>query len=381
MQFRSRKELNAIRGTAYIRATLFSFGMISRLSIFLSLVSYVYFGNVITARKVFIVTSFFNILNLSMVYFWPVALTCVAEGYISAKRLQEFLLASEDKRTITADDEKVDKKTKKLAMATVRLACKKSKRIENVHAETKGIEFINATAKWESGDGFCPGMEEMDMKIGEKELCAIVGQVGAGKSTLLSILIGELELDAGQLLVNGRISYAAQEAWLFEGSIRNNIVFVDEYDEQRYKDVVRVCALEKDFKLLPNGDKTVVGERGISLSGGQKARVNLARAIYKQADIYILDDPLSAVDTHVGKHIFEECVEKYLRDKICILVTHQLQYLKHVKHLVFISDGRIAAQGSYDEMQTLTADPFFAIQTATADENVIETKKNIEVSP
>lgn len=315
-----------------------------------------------------------------MVYFWPVALTCVAEGYISAKRLQEFLLASEDKRTIMADDEKSDKKSKKMAMATIRLACEKSKRIENLQAETKGIEFINAAAKWERSDSFCPGVEEINMTVGEKELCAIVGQVGAGKSTLLSILIGELELDAGQLLVNGRISYAAQEAWLFEGSIRNNIVFVDEYDEKRYLDVVRVCALEKDFKLLPNGDMTVVGERGISLSGGQKARVNLARSIYKQADIYILDDPLSAVDTHVGKHIFEECIEKFLTDKICILVTHQLQYLKNVKHLVFVSDGKIAAQGSYQEMQTLTDDPFFAIQTAPVDEKVFEAKQKTEVS-
>lgn len=316
-----------------------------------------------------------------MVYFWPVALTCVAEGYISTKRLQEFLLASEDKQTSSSDDEKQTKKSKKAAMTTIRLACEKSKRIENLNASQCGIEFENATSRWELSDSYSPGLTDVNLKIEDKSLCAIVGQVGAGKSTLLHLITGELELDAGRLTVNGRISYAAQEAWLFEGSIRSNIVFIDEYDEKRYKQVVRVCALEKDFKLLPYGDSTIVGERGISLSGGQKARVNLARAIYKQADIYILDDPLSAVDTHVGKHIFEECVEKYLKDKICILVTHQLQYLKNVKQLVFICDGKIGAQGSYDDMQTLTDDPFFAVQTASeVKETTDEVKKKTEVS-
>lgn len=112
-----------------------------------------------------------------------------------------------------------------------------------------------------------------------------------------------------------------------------------------------MCALERDFDLFAYGDQTIVGERGNSLSGGQRARVNLARAIYRKADIYLLDDPLSAVDAHVGKHIFQQCVQQFLKDKVCVLVTHQLQYLKNIEHLVLIHAGEIAAQGSYKALK------------------------------
>lgn len=144
---------------------------------------------------------------------------------------------------------------------------------------------------------------------------------------------------AGTLKVSGEISYASQEPWLFAGSVRQNILFGLPMDKPRYKQVVRKCALERDFSLLPYGDKTMVGERGVSLSGGQRARINLARAVYKQADIYLLDDPLSAVDTHVGKQLFEQCVTGYLKNKIVILVTHQLQYLQEVDDILYLDDG------------------------------------------
>ena len=141
--------------------------------------------------------------------------------------------------------------------------------------------------------------------------------VGSGKTTLLEAVLGELELDSGSIELNGTLSYANQVPWLFEGSVKSNIIFSEEYDEKRYSEVIKAAGLERDFELFEFGDKTIVGERGISLSGGQKARVSLARAVYKKADIYLLDDPLSAVDTLVGKHIFEECIVKFL--KVCFL--------------------------------------------------------------
>lgn len=115
--------------------------------------------------------------------------------------------------------------------------------------------------------------------------------------------------------------------------------------------MVRVCALLRDFSLLPYGDKTIVGERGISLSGGQRARVNLARAVYKKADIYLLDDPLSAVDAQVGKQIFEECILGYLSDKIVILATHQLQYMKKVDRILLMDQGRIVGRGDFNQLK------------------------------
>lgn len=131
-------------------------------------------------------------------------------------------------------------------------------------------------------------------------------------------MLGELELDLGTIEFNGKMSYANQVPWLFEGSVKSNILFSEEYDEKRYTEVIKAAGLERDFELFEFGDKTIVGERGISLSGGQKARVSLARAVYKKADIYLLDDPLSAVDTLVGKHIFEECIVNFL--KVCFFL-------------------------------------------------------------
>lgn len=186
--------MNAIRGTAYLRATLFSFGMISRLSIFISLVTYIFLGNIITAKKVFVVFSFFNILNLSMVYFWPLALTNVAEGYISAKRIQEFLLASEKKPKALEHkkigDEKKEKGRKNApdenGTAMVKISNTDnvtSKRIVDLTAKFKGIVMQNLTATWESGDKQNAGIHDVNLVVPDGELCAVVGPVGAGENT------------------------------------------------------------------------------------------------------------------------------------------------------------------------------------------------------
>jgi ATP-binding cassette, subfamily C (CFTR/MRP), member 4 len=353
-----RKEVNAIRGSAYVRATLVSFFMISRLSIFLSLVTYVYFGNVITARKVFIVSSFYNILNESMVHFWPMAITCCAEGYISVKRVQEFMMIKE-KATVPAPSAENGVKNGGHANGI-----SLSNGISPHGKPHQGISMDGVTAEWSlENDEKSTGLSGVTFKATEAKLCVIIGTVGSGKSTFLNVVLKELPISAGKLTVTGKVSYAAQEAWLFNGSIKNNILFIEDYDEKRYRDVIRVCALEKDLEIWPHGDETIVGEKGVSLSGGQKARVNLARAIYRRADIYLLDDPLSAVDANVGKHIFDKCIKEFLADKVCILVTHQLQYLKHVPHIVLMQAGHIEAQGTYKELISTKA---YMIQSLAA---------------
>lgn len=237
-----------------------------------------------------------------------------------------------------------------------------SKRVQMVESPHKYVRFEKATAAWEQNEGNqMNGIFDISVDI-DSGLCAIVGPVGSGKSTLLNVILGELELDKGSLTINGSMSYASQEPWLFVGSVRDNIVFVEDFDELRYNKVVEVCALERDFKLLPHGDKTIVGEQGSSLSGGQKARVNLARAIYKQSDIYLLDDPLSAVDTHVGKHIFEKCINEFLADKICVLVTHQLQYLTDVSHVLLMNKGTVEAHGPFWTLEKLNKEPLMHAQ-------------------
>lgn len=336
-----KKELRAIRGTLFIRATLVSFKILSRVAIFLALCSYVYYGNVFTASKVFIVTSYFSFLYSSVLLFWPMSVQNIAEASVSFRRIQEFLQMPEDKR------ECLKQRSKQPADAALMLSASNNaeletllasglklnadpndptaaaakprwnRRLVNESAETVGVQFRNASAMWLRQErGTTTGIRNVDVDVNVGRLCAIVGAVGSGKSTVLQVVLGELELDTGSVNVNGRLSYAAQEPWLFEGSIRQNILFTEPWDEQRYRQVVKVCALERDFELFPYGDATVVGERGSSLSGGQRARVNLARAVYRQADIYLLDDPLSAVDTHVGKHIFEKCVRGFLKVRL-----------------------------------------------------------------
>lgn len=305
-------------------------------------------------------------------YFWPLALASVAEGYVSAKRIEEFLLTSEKMPQCLNEETnnaKVEVPTFKATKDSADL-----NRIHNKSANCKSIVMKNVTSTWEAGDKPNAGIYNLDLAVSEHELCAVVGPVGSGKSTLLNVLIGELGIDDGNCIVSGTISYACQESWLFEGSIQSNIIFIEPFDQHRYKEVIRVCGLERDFQLMPNGDKTIIGELGISLSGGQKARINLARAIYKEADIYLLDDPFSAVDVNVGKHIFQECVQNFLRNKSCVLVTHQVQYLKDVDHLVLMSHGHVQSQGTFIEVKEKFMDSFLNMQTS--DENEPE-----EVSP
>lgn len=183
-------------------------------------------------------------------------------------------------------------------------------------------------------------------------MLSIIGPVGSGKSSLVNLLLKELPIKSGEMKINGTISYSSQEPWLFSGTVRQNILFGENYDEKRYAKVVEICALKSDFLQFPYGDKTLVTEKGKSLSGGQKARINLARCVYKKADIYLLDDPLSAVDTNVGKHLYEYCIREFLGDKICVLVTHQLQYIKHSDKIIIMKEGEIQLEGKYEELQT-----------------------------
>jgi ABC-type multidrug transport system fused ATPase/permease subunit len=155
--------------------------------------------------------------------------------------------------------------------------------------------------------------------------------VGSGKSSLLSGILGEMHMlnERGTINVNGRVAYVPQQAWIQNDSVKNNILFGNEYDEKLYKQVTSACSLLPDFGIMPAGDETEIGEKGINLSGGQKQRISLARAIYSNADIYMLDDPLSAVDSHVGKSIFEHVIGPHglLKDKVCSSLAFSLVYI------------------------------------------------------
>ncbi|XP_072237119.1 ATP-binding cassette sub-family C member 12 isoform X2 [Leuresthes tenuis] len=158
---------------------------------------------------------------------------------------------------------------------------------------------------------------------------------------------GAMHLLQGSISANGMFAYVSQQAWIFHGTVQENILMGETFDQAKYDRVVDVCSLRADLKILPYGDQTEIGERGLNLSGGQKQRISLARAVYSNKDIFLLDDPLSAVDAHVGKHIFEECIKKELKGKSVILVTHQLQYLEFCDDILVLEDGEVRETGNH----------------------------------
>ncbi|CAA7267383.1 unnamed protein product [Cyclocybe aegerita] len=195
-------------------------------------------------------------------------------------------------------------------------------------------------------------LEGINLSVRKGELVGILGRVGAGKSSLLSAIIGDMICLDGEVVVCGSIAYAPQNPWILSATIRDNILFSHEYDEAFYNMVIEGCALHQDLMLMPNSDLTEVGEKGITLSGGQRARIALARAVYARADLVLLDDCLAAVDSHVAQHVFDHVIgpNGLLATKACILVTNSIAFIQHFDFLAFIHHGIILEHGSYQTL-------------------------------
>ncbi|KAJ7320468.1 hypothetical protein JRQ81_019979 [Phrynocephalus forsythii] len=277
--------------------------------------------NVLTAAKVFTAISLFNILRLPL-FDLPTAISAVAQAKVSLSRLEDFLSSDDlDPQNIKTD-----------------------------YSGNHAVRFVNASFRWEKIGA--PTLNKLNLEIPEGSLVAIVGQVGSGKSSLLSAILGEMGKTEGTAHRKGAVSYVSQQAWIQNETLQENILFGSVMQQQYYKRVLEACALLPDLEQLPIGDQTEIGERGVNISGGQKQRVSLARAVYSNADLYLLDDPLSAVDVHVGKHLFEKVIgpSGLLRNKTRILVTHSLTLLPQADLLVMMEDGRIIEMGSYQEL-------------------------------
>uniref|UniRef100_A0A8C7CGD0 Uncharacterized protein n=1 Tax=Oncorhynchus kisutch TaxID=8019 RepID=A0A8C7CGD0_ONCKI len=193
----------------------------------------------------------------------------------------------------------------------------------------------------------------VSLEIKPGKLVAVVGVVGSGKSSLISAMLGEMHSSKGFINVQGSVAFVPQQAWIQNATLRDNILFGYPLEDSRFQATLEACALGPDLELLPGGDQTEIGEKGINLSGGQKQRVSLARAAYSQADVYLLDDPLSAVDSHVGKHLFEEVVgpKGILKDKTRILVTHGVSFLPYVDEIIVLKEGCVSEVGSYQSLK------------------------------
>ncbi|XP_063281818.1 ATP-binding cassette sub-family C member 4 [Pelobates fuscus] len=319
-----KKEISKVLQSSYLRGiNLASFFVASKIIVFVTFTTYVLLGNVISASRVFVAVSLYSSVRLTVTLFFPSAIERVSEAKVSIRRIKNFLLLDEITKPAL---EHVEQNDDNLLVQIQDLTCYWDKTLE------------------------MPTLQNISCSVRPGELLAVIGPVGAGKSSLLSAVLGELPKDKGFVDVRGKIGYVSQQPWVFSGTVRSNILFGKEYVQEKYEKVLRVCALKKDMLQLDDGDLTVIGDRGVTLSGGQKARVNLARAVYQDADIYLLDDPLSAVDAEVGRHLFEKCICQALRKKLCILVTHQLQYLSAAKHILILKEGQMVGKGTFTEL-------------------------------
>ena len=188
-------------------------------------------------------------------------------------------------------------------------------------------------------------LKNISLKIKKGNLIGVFGEVGSGKTLLLNSFLNNLDVlnkqYKGNIHLYGSISYISQTPWILNDTLKNNILFFNEFNEERYKNIIKICELEQDIKIIDGGDMAEIGEKGVNLSGGQKARIAIARALYANADIYLFDDPLSAVDAYVGLKLFNNVFKKYLKGKTVILVTHALQYLNGLDQAILMKDRRI----------------------------------------
>ncbi|XP_039296147.1 probable multidrug resistance-associated protein lethal(2)03659 [Nilaparvata lugens] len=385
-----KAELSIIKRTTFLRGVYMTFNMTTtRFALFITLLAWTLSGGELSSDRVFVVAAYFGTLTQTFSGMFVRGFAEISESRVSVRRLQNFMLRSEFRSqvkgpvVIEEKGEKSPEKKEKIEDQAEKIGDDLELNDHRVdeNANSTLVSIDNVSAAWKPDSSDQPTLDSLSFNVEAGQLVAVIGSVGAGKSSFLQLLLGEMPITKGDIEVKGRVSYATQEVWVFSGSIRQNITFGLPFDKKRYKQVTRVCALERDFELFQYGDMTLVGERGASLSGGQKARINLARAVYRDADIYLFDDPLSAVDTHVGKHLFDDCIKGFLKKKTVILVTHQLQYLSGVDHVVLLNNGCIENQGSYGNLKNSGVDFVRMISRDDKVNSDSATENEIENSP
>jgi ATP-binding cassette, subfamily C (CFTR/MRP), member 1 len=235
-------------------------------------------------------------------------------------------------------------------------AVRREPAVQYIDQET--VHIHSGTFKWSSSPRSPTILHDITFSARKGELSCLVGRVGAGKSSFLSALLGDMTKVSGEVVTRGKVAYVAQTPWIMNASVKENILFGHRYDADFYERTVEACAMLDDFKALPDGDNTEVGEKGISLSGGQKSRLALARAVYARADVYFLDDPLSAVDAHVGRHLIDNVIgpQGLLKSKTRVLATNAISVLSQADSIAMIRGGRIVETGSYEEVMNSKKD-------------------------
>ncbi|KAI9139662.1 multi drug resistance-associated protein MRP [Paraphysoderma sedebokerense] len=327
------KELNTLKSYGYLNAIQgFFWNCTPFLVSFATFSLYVFVGDEpLTSEKAFVALALFNLLQFPLSVF-PSVITSLIETSVALNRIYYFLLAEEIDPNAVIRQKPLD---------------------YTVKAQRKAIiaSIGNGTFRWSKEDR--PILKNINLDVYQGELLAIVGKVGTGKSSLLAAFLGEMYKDSQtEVRVKGTVAYVCENSWILNATIRENIVFGHRFDPDFYNATIKACCLEPDLAILPGNDMCEVGERGVNLSGGQKKRLTLARAVYARADLYLLDDPLSAVDAHVGRHIMDNVFgpQGLLKDRARILVTHGIYHLPKVDKIALVAGGEITEYGAYDEL-------------------------------
>nr|QUF59457.1 ATP-binding cassette transporter Abcc10 [Brachionus angularis] len=327
------KELNELKSKKYLDAgCVYFWASTPILMSVLTFITYVLLGNKLTPSKVFTSLALFNMLIMPLNSF-PWVVNGLVQAWVSIKRLEKFLNLNN-------------------------LNWLNYYTLNEIESDQILIDFRSANFRWDdskkSGNENC--LKDISAQIRKGDLIGIIGKVGSGKTTLLHAIMGELEKEDGKIrirpdLCSNGFAYVGQEVWIQQGTIQENILFGSEMRLDFYNKVIDACSLRPDLESFPKGDQTPVGENGICLSGGQKARLTLARACYDDAkDVYLLDDPISAVDAHVAKHIFSKCINELLQDKTRIITTHHYEYLENADLVLVVENGKIVKYGKGSEI-------------------------------
>ncbi|EEC06752.1 multidrug resistance protein, putative [Ixodes scapularis] len=319
------KEVGFLKKYSYMAAIcLFLLSSSSAMVSLASFVTYVLISDdhILDPMTAFVSSILFNHMQVPM-FMIPDFITNTVQTSISMTRILRFLLSSEIEE------------------------CSVGQQLD----EGAAISVKNGTFSW-SRDR-TPALTNISLTVKTGQLIAVVGPVGAGKSSLLSALLGNLRIGSGSVNCIESVAYTPQCAWIQNKTIRDNVLFTCTYDAELYKMVLKACCLDRDLAILPGGDMTEIGEKGINLSGGQKQRVSLARAAYQRKDLYLFDDPLSAVDAHVGASLFNELIgpRGMLRETTRVLVTHNFSVLSEVDYIVVMQEGSIVETGTFEDLK------------------------------
>ncbi|CAH0491864.1 unnamed protein product [Peronospora farinosa] len=342
LEYRS-EELSKLRTYIYARsASMTLFSAIPALVTVASFYTYVKLGNTLDVGTALTSLALFNILRFPL-FMLPQVLNSIVEASVSVDRLSSYFQEEEREKVEPGD----------LDSAGVRVSDADfmwDTAPDMLEEDSLLREDSLGEREAQGGGGSVPVLRGVSLEAHLGDLIAVVGHVGAGKSTLLSGILGDARCSRGKVSLRGSVAYVSQQPFIQNATVRENICFGLPFDEAKYGKALRASSMQKDLATLPGGDLTEIGEKGINLSGGQRTRVALARAVYQDADIYLLDDILSAVDSHVGHDIFKECIKNCLKNKVVILVTHGLAFLSECDKIIVLENGLVAEEGTYKHL-------------------------------